>query len=194
MNTRLLLTLALVLGLALGAPLMGTALADADDAPGAGNWEHLNEMRAIMHYAVMQAEPLTDGVRVSVTSGDERLVEAIRHEFVEERHDLGEFYPGTAVAAAEIDGGAALTFTAQDEATVQRLQGYGTGLVYNMLRANMHTAMHGEGAWGRGPGWGHMGRMGGGMGWGHMRGGYGGMGYGPGWGYGPQGEAPLGSR
>jgi len=34
----------------------------------------------------------------------------------------------------------------------------------------------------------------GGMGWGHMGGGYGGMGYGPGQGYGPQGEAPLGSR
>jgi hypothetical protein len=199
MNTRKRFALgALAAGLLLSLAIAAPAWADtsnpanpsAQDSP----YEHLWQMRSIMHDAAFTAAPANSGVTVSVISLDPALAAAIQHEFIEEHPTLVSPLAGSTVSASKAEGGVKLAFTSSDAATVQALQSYGATLGYALLRNNMQSEMLSlQGSQGFGPGWGMMGGYG--PGWMHgWRGGYGpgngpgngpGPGYGPGSGYGP---------
>ena len=189
-STSLTLMLFAVLGLSLLLTL-STALADGGNDDPAEVRAHLWQMRDIMHNAQVTAEAVPGGVAVQLTGDNPELVQAIQAEFSSDRHGLTSPVPGSEVASTAIVGGVTLTFSSGDPATVEALQASGTGLVYTMLRDNMHATMWGN----RGQAGFGAGMMGGrgGYGPGMMggRGGYGpGMmggqgGYGPGWMHGP---------
>lgn len=154
-------------------------------------WEHMSEMRDIMHNALVSSEPLATGVRINVTATASQLVAAIQEEFGSGRHGLESPYPNTEVEAELLENGVALTYTSNDTESVEGLQTQGNALFYSMLRNNMHElmasqggfnggrfgrmgGMHGSGMMGPGPGTHGPGMMGSGMGYGPgmMGGGY----------------------
>ncbi len=172
---------------------MAAGTHDEEAAPSSANefWEHMNQMRNIMHWATVNSEPLADGVRIVVTGTQPELIASIQQEFDSGRHEVKAPAPNTEVAAESLENGVALTFLSEDSATVEGLQARGTGLFYDLLRENMHDLMAGQGGPGRMRG---RGMMGGGWGFGSENDapcGFGkGMGYGPGrrgqgMGYGP---------
>ena len=108
-------------------------------------WEHMNQMRDIMHNALVSSEPLAEGVRVNVTATASQLIAAIKEEFGSERHALQSPYPNTEVEAELLANGVALTFTSKDTESVQGLQAQGSALFHGMLRNNMHELMASQG-------------------------------------------------
>ncbi|MEE8435850.1 MAG: hypothetical protein V3S64_13785 [bacterium] len=129
-------------------------------------WPHMTEMRDIMHQSRVEAAPLENGVRVTITGEAEALIAAIQREFGGDRHQQTAPAPGVSLKTEKLAKGAALVYTASDPATVKWLKARGNQLVYAQLRENMHQAMAGQGgfgAWMRGM----MGGFGGGMGGAH---------------------------
>lgn len=153
---------------------VSNATADAGHQEGAAPssnasfWEHMTEMREIMHNALVKSEPLSNGVRIEVTSAQPDLAASIQEEFASERHEVKAPNPDTEVSAEMLENGVALTFTSADPATVEWLQAQGGGLFYTLLRGNMHDLMAGQGG---GGGMFGQGMMGGGMMGGGMMGG-----------------------
>ena len=153
-----------------------SATADAGHDEGAAPssnasfWEHMTEMREIMHNALVKSEPLSNGVRIEVTAAQPDLAASIQEEFASERHQVKAPNPNTEVSVEVLENGAALTFTSADPATVEWIQAQGSGLFYTLLRGNMHELMAGQGG-GGGSGMYGQGMMGGGMMGGGMMGG-----------------------
>lgn len=150
------------------------ATADAGHEEGSASsstssfWEHMSEMRDIMHNALVKSEPLSNGVRIEVTGTQPELIASIQEEFASDRHEVKAPFPNTEVATEVLENGVALAFTSTDGATVDRIQAQGSGLFYAMLRDNMHELMAGQGMGGgrfggmHGQGWMGGGMMGGG--------------------------------
>lgn len=208
---------ALAVGLLLALAAVPSVRAIAADSEGSAQatqneaYEHLWQMRNIMHFAAFTAQTTPKGVTVTVSATDPALVTTIQREFTEQHATLVSPLEGSTVTASKAENGVTLAFSSEDVNVVKALQSYGPSLGYTLLRNNMYAAMtslNGNGGWGPGtaPGWGRgygPGRMGPGWGrgygpgmmgpgygrgWGMMGGyGHGWMhGYGPGGGYGPQ--------
>ena len=124
-------------------------------APSAEIWEHMNQMRNIMHDALVTSQALPEGVLIEITSPEAGLAANIQEEFAPERHELSTPIANAVVTAKVVENGVALSFTSTDAATVQLLQGQGNNLFYGMLHDNMRALMVGQagnGARGRGHG------------------------------------------
>ena len=149
---------------------------DEGKADQAAITQHIYDMRTIMHFALVEPANIDQGVRVTVTGDNPELVAAIQREFSGDRHESAAPFPGVTVKLEALEAGAALVYTAEDAATVERLQTIGARLVYGELRNNMHQAM-----WANR---GEAGQFGGKRGYGRMGGGRMGWGHGPGYGQG----------
>jgi hypothetical protein len=164
--------------------------------------EHMNEMRGIMHSAQFNAQATNEGIQVTVTGKEQKLVAAIQEEFGGQRHALKSSTPEVTITSAAVNNGVVLTFSSANPKVVEALKAGGAGYAYQLLRDNMHELMTvAAGTEGSAPcagfGPGMMGPGAGRMGWGQGPGaGYGpgmmgsGAGYGPGMmgsgaGYGP---------
>ena len=178
------LTGAVLIALVAHGSASGSPSGHSEDkaSPGAdkAQWEHMTEMRDIMHQASVESAPLENGVRVTITGEPKALIVAIQREFAGERHKQTAPAPGVSLKTEKLANGTALVYTASDPATVKWLKARGNQLVYAQLRENMHQAMAGQmgfGGWMRGM----MGGFGGEMGNGHHgQGGNDHRGYGPG--------------
>ncbi len=108
-----------------------------------------------MHEALVKSEPVANGVRITVTSDQAELAQAIKEEFGTDPQDFKSTLPETEVAVQALDNGAAFTFTSKDAATVQELQSRGSGLFYTVQMETMHQSMPAQGGF-RGQGHGGM--------------------------------------
>lgn len=128
-----------------GLAAVSNAIADGSHQEGTPSstetWEHMGQMRDIMHSALVRSEPLDNGIRITVTGRQSELADAIKAEFAPDRHEITPPYTNTEVYSEELEEGVVLTFTSDNTETVEQLQARGNDLFYVILRDNMGELM-----------------------------------------------------
>ncbi len=105
-------------------------------------WDHMQDMHAVLHQANFETTDISDGIITSITSTDAELVEAITSELIQHEDDIQEHFSDMTVLVEQIATGAEFTFTSTDSDVVKNVQSEGNFLLGGYLMEEMMELMH----------------------------------------------------